>query len=205
MTSLNYSHTLVAGAPENVNDVQDMFNDVKTLVNGNLDATNAPGLVSQYGTVMQGAATIAAGNTGTRLPRLDGQTVASGSASGQGQMLWPVAAADWTVTGLTTKLRLRALTLTGDTAPGITLTYGLYPISSMASSGPSSTLITVGTVVSGSTVARATPAANSNFTDTTSDFTLPADGVYVPGVLLSGATAASSLVACVWQLQVRHV
>lgn len=40
MTQLTYSHSLVAGTPENVNDVQDMFDDVETLVNGNLDEIN---------------------------------------------------------------------------------------------------------------------------------------------------------------------
>jgi microcystin-dependent protein len=40
MGTLTYSHSLVAGAPENVNHVQDMFNDARTVINGNIDATN---------------------------------------------------------------------------------------------------------------------------------------------------------------------
>lgn len=40
MTTLAYSHTLIAGTPENVNDVQEMFDDAKTVINGNLDGDN---------------------------------------------------------------------------------------------------------------------------------------------------------------------
>lgn len=40
MTQLTYSHSLVAGTPENVNDVQDMFDEAATVINGNLDHFN---------------------------------------------------------------------------------------------------------------------------------------------------------------------
>lgn len=53
MSTLTYSHTLVAGTNENVNDVQDMFNDVKTLVNGNLDDTNISSTLASYVGVSQ--------------------------------------------------------------------------------------------------------------------------------------------------------
>lgn len=37
MSSLSLSHTLTAGTPENINDVQDNFNDIVTWANGNLN------------------------------------------------------------------------------------------------------------------------------------------------------------------------
>lgn len=40
MGQLTYSHTLVAGQPENVNDVQDMFDETATILNGNVDHFN---------------------------------------------------------------------------------------------------------------------------------------------------------------------
>lgn len=40
MGTLTYSHTLVAGAAENINHVQDMFNDARTVINGNIDSEN---------------------------------------------------------------------------------------------------------------------------------------------------------------------
>lgn len=40
MTQFSYSHSLVAGTPENVNDVQDMFDDIEIAINGNIDHYN---------------------------------------------------------------------------------------------------------------------------------------------------------------------
>lgn len=40
MTLLNYSVTLIAGANENINDVQTMFNEVRTILNGSIDSQN---------------------------------------------------------------------------------------------------------------------------------------------------------------------
>lgn len=65
MTILTYSHTLVAGTPEDINDVQDMFEDVRTLVNGNLDDDNlSTGFLDKIGvtsdtTVRRGSCIVA--------------------------------------------------------------------------------------------------------------------------------------------------
>lgn len=40
MTLLAYSHTLIPGTPEDITDVQDMFEDVRTWANGNIDSAN---------------------------------------------------------------------------------------------------------------------------------------------------------------------
>lgn len=204
MGTLTYSHTLTAGTPENINDVQDMFNDAKTVINGNISGVNAPTLVGYYRTAMPAFGFVQAAQSGTLTPRLDGVMIASGGTSTFGHYVWPIIAADWAVAGMTTKLRLRVITVTNLTAPGVNFTYGLYPIASTAG-GASQVSVTVGTVVSGSTVTRSAPASASNFVDVTSDFSLPSGGAYVPGLALSGATAASSQVDCAWELQVRNV
>lgn len=80
-------------------------------------------------------------------------------------------AADHAVTGLTTKLRLRAQASTAATAPAITFTFGLYPLTS----GGATTFqaYTLGTVVPGSTVAHVSPGTNGIVRGNSGDFTIP--------------------------------
>lgn len=40
MSTFNFSRSLIAGTPENVNDVQAMLNELRALVNGGLDSAN---------------------------------------------------------------------------------------------------------------------------------------------------------------------
>lgn len=89
-------------------------------------------------------------------------------------------AADYAVSGLTTKLFLRASILTTSTAPAQTYTVGLYPVTINTST------ITLGTVVSGSTVAFTTPNASAVTSGSSGDFTFPSDGPYAFGVIVSG-------------------
>jgi hypothetical protein len=113
-------------------------------------------------------------------------------------------AADFAMTGRTTKLKVKATITTNGTAPTGTLTVGLYPVSSVA--GASNThSITTGTVVASSTVAFAAPTANNVFSGDSAEFTMPADGAYVLAVNLSGATAANSFEEVTARLMVRHV
>ena len=102
-------------------------------------------------------------------------------------------AADYAISGRTTKLRVRATLTTNGTPPAITFTVGLYPVTSVAG-GADVMSVVLGTIDSGSQVSFATPAASSMFEGDSSDFTIPADGYYVLGVSLSGSQANNSLV-----------
>lgn len=111
--------------------------------------------------------------------------------------------ADYTVAGKTPKLRLRCQVAANGTAPGITFTFGLRPIT-VAGSADALTY-TAGTVVSGSTVAIASPSASTVTSGVNSDFTVPSDGAYALCVVTSGTIANNAAVGCHAQLQVRHV
>lgn len=97
-------------------------------------------------------------------------------------------AADYAVTGYTTKLRIVAVVATSTgTTPSVTITFGLYPLTVNGSG-----LLVPGTVVTGSTFSvgslttagALTPAAGS-------DFTFPSDDIYVIGYTLSGSPSAN--------------
>lgn len=111
--------------------------------------------------------------------------------------------ADYDMTGKTTSLRLRAIITTGNTAPGQTFTFGLYPVSASAGGNDQSTL-TVGTVVSGSTVAFASPSADGIHQNNSGDFAFPTDGTHVLGVALGGTMADNSAVTCSASLQLHY-
>lgn len=110
---------------------------------------------------------------------------------------------DYTVAGLTQKLRIRALVAANATAPAINFTFGLYPVT-VAGTADNITY-TTGTVVSGSTLAISTPSASTVTNSVNSDFTIPSDGPYVLGVVSSGAIANNSMVSVHAQLQTRNV
>jgi len=117
-----------------------------------------------------------------------GSTVVALTTINSAPMAFYIDPADWTVSGLTTKLRMRAVCHVGGTAPAVTLTVGLYP-----ANFTNTAIQTAGTVVTGSTVAFASPAINAHTkTDAAADINVPAAGFYFIGVALSGTTAASS-------------
>ena len=125
-------------------------------------------------------------------------TLTSGNSVGAAFYLDP---AQWTVSGLTTKLRLHAYCHVGATAPAVTLTVGLYPVGSFTNTA----IQTAGTVVSGSTVAFASPAINSHAQNVSTDVNVPAAGFFFIGVAISGTTAASSATQFGVSLQRRWV
>lgn len=92
-----------------------------------------------------------------------------------------IAGADLAGPG-TTKMRTSAAIVTAATAPGKTITVGLYPVTG----APTQTL---GTVVENSTASFASPAKESTVTAKSGDFTPPADGVYALGYIVSGTPA----------------
>jgi hypothetical protein len=102
------------------------------------------------------------------------------------------AKADYEVGGKTQKLRLRAQVTTNATKPTFKYTFGLYPFTTAG--GGTELVVTLGTVVSGSTVEFNEPPPSTVTSKETSDFTIPADGAYCLGVVtsakLNGGTAA---------------
>ena len=110
--------------------------------------------------------------------------------------------ADYAVSGKTTRLRVRAEVTTNATAPGITFTYGLYPVTfggTIDQTAPGA-----GVVVSGSTAAIASPPASNAVAAASSDFAFPATGMYALAVLTNGTLANNSYAILTATLQIRH-
>lgn len=210
MTTLAYSHTLVAGTPENINDVQDMFNDVRTAFNGNIDATNLAAsakpatLLGAYRTVHEATFGLTSSFTGatTWVPTVLSAGAAVGGSS-TSYVVCPITLADYAVSGLTTQFRVQALTLTNPTAPAVNFTFGCQLIATL--SGGASFLSIASLVASPATVTRSAPAANSGLVDSTSDFTISSSGAYVLTVTTSGTPAASSATSLNVRLQVHNI
>lgn len=117
-----------------------------------------------------------------------------------GKVFW-LDPADFVEGGRTGKLRVRAFCLIGSTAPATTMTVGLYPVSTWSSA---SAITGLGPVVTGSTVAFASPAVSTQNQGSSGDFAPPAAGFYVIGVAFSGNAAASSLQTFGATLQARQ-
>jgi hypothetical protein len=127
-----------------------------------------------------------------------------GTSSGyQFPPVFRFVAADYAVSGLTTKLQIRAQVLANATAPAINFTIGLYPVT--VAGGASVLTFTAGTVVSGSTVAINTPPASTVTAGVASAITIPSDGTYMLGVATNASIALNSLVMVAAQLQTRNV
>lgn len=126
MGTLSYSHSLVAGTNENINDVQDMFNDARTVINGNIDATNAP-LLNAHHASWKNLIYLPVAELN---PNTGSETSILGGSATIGQLhgnAWYFDPADHAVTGKTTLLRLRAF-YTGASANASTLTFRLKPV-----------------------------------------------------------------------------
>ena len=117
-----------------------------------------------------------------------------------------IAAADYpTIAGLAPKLRVRVQLAVNDVAPTGNFTFGLHPVTRPATSGGAGLCIyTIGTAVTGSTVAINNPAADSHTASVGSDFALPADGIYVLGCVTTATVAASSHLHMSAALQMRN-
>ncbi|NOS70041.1 MAG: hypothetical protein HOP33_08930 [Verrucomicrobia bacterium] len=106
-----------------------------------------------------------------------------------------IVGADYpTINGVAAKLRIRAILEVNDVAPTGNFTFGLYPVTRPSTSGGAGLdIYAMGTVVTGSNGATFTvPAADSQGTAVSADFALPADGVYVIGIVTTATVAASS-------------
>lgn len=214
MTDLSYSTSLVPGTPENVSDVQTMFNEVKTHVNssgwatdGHLESPNN----SAYKTILVQGGQIAGGATagtyilgtgGVSRPARSGEDISAVSTYG----FTPIhfVNTDFTVAGKTQKLRLRAQIYTNATAwSSVTATFGIHKV---RFSGAANTLVaTLDPVVSGSTVELANPGASVAFAGESGDFTIPPDFVYCIGVAINATLTTNAVALLSAQLQTRHV
>lgn len=112
--------------------------------------------------------------------------------------------ADYAISGLTTKVRVRLVVACNATAPGTqTFTGGLYPVT--VAGGSSAFVPTLGTVTSGTTAAVVNPSASTVQATASSDTTIPADGAYCLGFTSSATTATNSFTKLYAHLQFRNV
>lgn len=126
--------------------------------------------------------------------------IVSGSAGSAVSGLWIPNASDIAITGKTTHLRVRALIVPNTVNPGVTFTWGLYPISAISGATNAGEGLTLGTVIAGSTAALAPTASTpADVKGTSFDVSAVTGGLggYVIGVVASGAQAATSNVACI--------
>lgn len=214
MSQLSLTYTEVAGQPENITHVTQNFTDVRTFLNGtgaagggNVDATNTAAAFAKdvvepaferYKTLQNLVTTQTALTAATVAMNGIGST--STGAANVGIWLDP---ADFTAGSRSTKYRIRAWMAVNATAPAATQTFGLYPVTVAGGSGVVTG--TLGTVVSGSTVAIASPTASTVTQAVSSDFTPPVAGFYTVGFVVSTGQAANTAAVYGTSLQYRQV
>ena len=135
----------------------------------------------------------------------DSAASSSGGSSRYSPVIIPWYTADHpTLNGAVATLRVDAICCVNATAPTATFTVGLYPVTKGAGAAGLS-IWSLGSVVSGSTVAFTTPSASSITRAVSSAITIPSDGMYVLGVTTTSATiATSSLVNITAYLEERN-
>lgn len=185
------------------------FAAILAQVNGNLDAANMAAsakpatLMGTWRTIYQASQAIAGGSAaGTYwLPSTGSAPVVSGATTtGVGQFT-VVNPADYAVSGLTTRFRLRVIQLQNSTSPGaVTFTYGLYPITSTIG-GAGAFGMSFGSLIAGSAIAG--PAGGGSAFS--ADFAISALNFYSFGVVVSGIPAANSLMTFNLALDVHNV
>ena len=202
MSTLNLQgHT--AGTEIKASDFNTNYDTLETVINGGLDDTNysaSSGMYTAYRTIHESGPVVSI--DGTAADYFFGNTaiVVESSSTVNVPRLLRLEAADYAITGRTTKLRVRATLTTNGTPPAITYTVGLYPVTSIAG-GSDVMSVVLGVIDSGSQVNFNSPSANGMHEGDWSDFTIPADGYYVLGASLSGAQANNSIVGLRAQLQ----
>jgi hypothetical protein len=112
-------------------------------------------------------------------------------------------ASDYAITGLTTKMFIRAQCLVNATAPTNTFTVGLYP--QTAAGAANALVVEDGTIVANSTVAFAAPSASTIAEGDTGNITIPSDGQFGLYVVLDDTMASNSSVRIAAQVYVRWV
>jgi hypothetical protein len=145
-------------------------------------------------------------NSGTYWLPVGDDAVPSGTSASAAGGPFVISSSDYAITGKATKLNVRVAITVNGTAPGQSFTIGLYPISSVGGTNNNHS-ITLGTVVSGSTVAftSGTLTSNSIHVANSGDFNLPTDGNYVLGAVVGGNVSNNPFVGVTAELRVRNV
>lgn len=216
MTTFSYTSGdpthIVGGATINLADISGSFADVATFLNGgNIDATNLA-TSADPATLMGAYRTVSEATCGSNATLTSGVYVLCGSGAELNKspasvtaadpLLFYLDGADYAVSGLTAKVRVRGTVFTNGTAPAITFTFGLYPVTMSNTPGVT---VTTGTVTTGSTAAVVSPGANAATSAVSTDISIPTAGAYTLGVAASGSTAANANVVVQARLDLRHV
>lgn len=118
----------------------------------------------------------------------------SNNAIAQTPTTYSIISTDYpTINGVTPKFRLRATIGVNNTAPAANISFGLFPLTTPASSGGATVKSwTIGSEVAGSTITQNTPTANTQYQLVSATFDLPSDGLYAICITNSAQTAANS-------------
>jgi hypothetical protein len=173
----------------------------------NLDAAQSSVVDARYRQVLRFALSLKTANitgAGDYLAPTNGAVVAA-TAAGTNWFPIELYAADYAISGRTTKLRLVADLGFNDNAPTVTFKVGLYPVGN-PSGGTTVWNPNVSAVIAASQITFTTPGANVwAGSQNSGDFTFPSDGRYIFGVNASGAMAANSYGTMPLRLEVRNV
>ncbi len=111
--------------------------------------------------------------------------------------------ADHAIAGRTTKVRVAGRVLTNAVAPGITFTFGLYPVTGWGgASGANPTVTSVGAAVASVALS---PGASAQVEAESVDVNFPTTGWFALGCVTSGVNATNAIAALLVQLELRHV
>jgi hypothetical protein len=197
--------------------IRDGLSSIQTVLNGNLDEANVPNMAAAFTTYKPGIAT---GRARVSSAAPAGSYAFLLGSSGLNNTLLPgtqpaledvaieIDPARFSANARTTRLNLRFRVAPNAVAPGITFTAGLWQIATTGgASGNAPTIATLnGAALTGSTAVVATPGALSlTATASSGDFTCPAAGLYVMGVVTSGTPAAGSVNALTAVLDMHQV
>jgi hypothetical protein len=189
------------------------LSQILSVINGNLDYTNLAATVDQYYKTIREERAIsqttpaatyvfAPGVQDANSVARQGALTAVG-ANNAGLGVFYLDPAHYpTASPRTNKIRIAVSVMVNATAPAITYTYGLYPVTAVAG-GAQAVTVTLGTVVAGSTVAIASPGASSTNHGESTDIAFPSAGYYALGVVLSGIESGITCVAHRVALQTR--
>ncbi len=215
MANATVTNTFVASTTAVASQVNTNFTDVLNVLNGTsgtLGALSGGSIANDVMAVqrlihqnqMNFAAGLVVGTYYSRGTGAGALTSGSATASASEQVAtFSIASSDYLVANRTTKMQIRVSIAVNATAPTSTFTFGLYPVT--VAGGSSVLAATLGTVVSGSTVAFVAPSASTMATAASGTFTIPANGAYILGCTTTIATtAASSLVSATSSLFVSH-